>query len=500
MTDTNIDNSHKTILKATGVFGVMQIIKMGVSIIGSKFVAVFLGPIGVGTVGLLNNVLTIITSISSFGLQTTSVREIAIADNNKDKTTLNQTIYIIQKIALAVGLFGAVIAILFSSLLSKWTFGSAKYSHWFIILSIHFFLTSYTISRGAILQGRRLLKLIAISNIVSSILITITTIFIYYHYNFEGIVPAILASSLINLGVNLYFTRGFKTTAIHFPLSEIIQKSLPILKLGLLLSINVIFGHVCTFLIKLYLNGSGATAQILGFYEVSTVILISYVGMIFNSMSIDFYPRLTAISHNDFELKELVNNQLDIALLIITPAIVFLYLIAPEMVELLYTKEFMPVVLILKMALFAVIIKAIIWPLGFIILAKGNKKQYFKQELVGDFLNVSLTIILYRFYGLIGIGLASIINYSLYGFYVYYIVQKKYHFSFRRNTFLIVIFSIIMGATCFVAVFFMKEFDAKIILGVVLIISVIYSFKTLQKRISFTSYIDKIKGKIFRIK
>jgi O-antigen/teichoic acid export membrane protein len=496
MANTTIDNSHKTILKSTGVFGMMQIMKMFISIVGSKFVAVFLGPVGIGTVGLLNNTLMILTSISSFGITTTSVREIAIADKDTDKIKLKETIYIIQRITFAIGLFGAFIAILFSSLLSRWTFGSTNYYHWFILLSINFLITSYTSACVAILQGKRMLKIIAVSNVVSSIVITLTTVLIYYFYRFEGIVPVILVSSAIHMGVNIYFTRSFKTTGIHFNFSEIYQKSLPILKLGLLLSINVIFGHICTFLIKVYLNGNGATTQILGFYEVSTVVLISYVGMIFSSMSIDFYPRLTSINQDNLSVKELVNNQLEIGLLIITPAIILLYLIAPFVIQLLYTKEFLPVVLIFKAALFSIIIKAIIWPLGFIILAKGNKKQYFKQELVGDFLNVSLTILLYHSFGLIGIGVATVINFSLYGFYVYSIVHKKYDFSFRRDTSKIIIFSICCGVVCCVSNFCIDEFYFRIIAGGIFSVSIGYSYFTLDKLISFKFYINKFRNKI----
>ena len=65
------------------------------------------------------------------------------------------------------------------------------------------------------------------------------------------------------------------------------------MKMGFLLSINVIFGQICSYLIKLYLNGSGSSAEILGLFEVSSVILISYVGLIFNAMGTDFYPRIT---------------------------------------------------------------------------------------------------------------------------------------------------------------------------------------------------------------
>ena len=132
-------------------------------------------------------------------------------------------------------------------------------------------------------------------------------------------------------------------------------------------------------------------------------------------MGNDFYPRLTSTIEDNVKVKQLVNNQIEVALLLVVPAIVALYLGAPLLIDLLYTKEFVGVLPILKAGLFSVIIKAVIWPLSFIILSKGDNKQYFKQELFGDFMNIFLTILFYKYWGLLGIGLASVINFSIYG-------------------------------------------------------------------------------------
>ena len=60
MQNESTETSHKTILKATGIFGFTQVFKIMIGVIGSKFVAVFLGPAGIGILGLLNNTLAII--------------------------------------------------------------------------------------------------------------------------------------------------------------------------------------------------------------------------------------------------------------------------------------------------------------------------------------------------------------------------------------------------------------------------------------------------------
>ena len=491
MKETNTSNSHKTILKATSIFGMMQVLKMIISIIGNKFVAVFLGPIGIGTVGLLTNVLNLISSVTSFGIATVSVREIAVANADSNPVKISETISVLQKMALCVGLFGAIITVVFSKLLSQLTFGNTNHFYWFVILSVNFVITSYATIHASILQGKNRLKAIAISNVISSLMISFCTVVLYYFLKFDGIIWVILSSSTITLLINLYFTRNFKTK-IHFEFNDFVSKAKPIFQLGFLLSINVIFGQICTYIIKIYLNDNGASTQVLGFYEVSTVILISYVGMIFNAMSIDFYPRLTSISQDKSKVNELVNSQLEIALLLITPAIVLLYLTAPLVIRLLYTKEFLPTVLILKAALFAIIIKAIVWPLAFIILAKGNKKQYFKQELVGDFLNVSLTLFFYHFLGLVGIGFAMVLNYAAYGFYVFYIVKREYEFGYTKECFLIMVFSVFIGLIACCIVFFIDGFYSKLVLGLLLFISLIFSYYQIDKRVGVTVFISSI--------
>ena len=308
----------------------------------------------------------------------------------------------------------------------------------------------------------------------------------------------ILLSSLINLIVNVFYTRKFKSQEFTEGFSKLYQEALPVLKLGLLLSINVIFGYICTFLIKLYLNNTGESSQILGFYEVSTVFLLSYVGLIFTSMSMDFYPRLTTINSDRKTVNKLVNDQIEIALLLITPAIIFLYLSAPFIIQILYTKEFLPVLLIFQAALLAIIVKAAAWPLAFIILAKGDRKQYFKQELVSDFLNVSLTILFYDYFGLVGIGVAMLLNYALYGIYVYFIVHKKYNFYFRSDAFKIFMVSIILGSVSSFAVFFLQNPYRSLLIGVVFLLSVIFSYNSLDRRIGMKRIYFKIRSKLRR--
>ena len=494
------ENSHKTIIKATGIFGFAQAMKMIIGVIGSKCVAVFLGPIGIGTVGLLNNTIAIIGSLTSFGINITSVREVSLANAENDDIKFSERFIVLQRWSFFIGIFGAIITIFFSKLLSKWTFGTSDYYFWFVILAVNFVFSSLTSSRIALLQGLRMIKPIAISNVLSSVLITLFTIPIYYFFRFDGIVAVILLSSILSFLVNFYFTRNIKISKIKISLSETFKRGIPLMKMGFLLSINVIFGQICSYLIKIYLNGNGSTAEILGLFEVSSVILISYVGMIFNAMGTDFYPRITAIQSDNSKVKELVNDQIEIGLLLITPAITFLYFCAPLLIQTLYTKQFLGVLLILKAALFAVIIKAIIWPLAFIILAKGDNKLYFKQEILSDLFLLVSTVILYHFFGLVGIGIASLFQFIIYAFYIIAILKKKFDFGIRKDTFKIIVVCSLIGLASCLITFTVDYPNAYYPIGSIFILSTFYSYKELDKRIDLFSYYLKIKNKFKVIK
>jgi len=243
---------------------------------------------------------------------------------------------------------------------------------------------------------------------------------------------------------------------VSFSFKEAFEKTKPLMKLGFLLSINVIFGQLCNFIIKLFLNNNGTSPVILGYYEVSLVLILSYVGLVFNAMGIDFYPRLTEIQDNNVKVKELVNNQIELGLLLITPLIIGFYFLAPNLILVLYSNQFLPVLEILKGALFAVIIKAVIWPLAFIILAKGQNRLYFKQELVSDFLNVIVTIWFYHLMGLKGIGLAMVLNYSIYGIYVFVLLKKRFEFNLRKDTRKLLVVSILIGSIVCIVSFYLK--------------------------------------------
>jgi O-antigen/teichoic acid export membrane protein len=493
--EVNTNESHKTILKATGVFGFSQLLKILVGLVGSKFVALFLGTAGIGIVGLLQNTLAIITSITGFGINISGVRMVAISYAENNQQEFSKTILVLKRWSVVTGLLGVLLTIVLAKPLSIWTFGSDNYANWFFLLSINFIFSSLAVNKMVLLQGTRSMKEIAISTVIFAVLITCCTIPIYYFFRMDGIVAVLVLTSVINYFVNWFFARKIKLVRVQISIAETVSRGKEMIQMGFLLSINVIFGHLMSYFLKLYLNYQNASESVLGLYVVASTLLITYVGMVFSAMSTDFYPRLTTAQKDNGKVKEMVNDQIEIALLLITPLILLFYFLAPLVIKILYSKDFIDVVLILKFALLAIIVKAIIWPLAFIILAKGEKKLYFKQELVSDFMNISFTIFFYQLLGLLGIGLAMLLNYIFYGFYVYQVVRNKFQFHFRENTKGIIWKSLILGTAASIIVCLIDYPKSYWILAILCTLSIYFSCVELHRRVNLIQYLLKIKNK-----
>lgn len=463
--------------------------------VGSKFVALFLGTTGIGIVGLLQNTLAIITSLTGFGINISGVRMVALAHAENNQEEFSKTILVLKRWSVATGTLGVLLTVLLAKPLSIWTFGSDEYVNWFLVLSLNFIFSGLAVNKMVVLQGTRSMKAIAVSTVVYAVLLTSITIPIYYFFRMDGIVPVLVLTAVLNYAVNWFFSRKIQLVSVQVSFKETFSRGKEMIQLGFLLSINVIFGHIMAYLLKLYFNNQNANESVLGLYVVASTLLITYVGMIFSAMSTDFYPRLTTVQKDNSKVSEMVNDQIEIALLLITPLILGFYFLAPIIVRLLYSEDFLDVVLILKFALLAIIVKAIIWPLAFIILAKGEKKLYFKQELLGDAMNILFSIALYEYMGLIGIGLAMLLNYAIYGVYVFNVVRGKFEFNFRKNTVGIILMSLIFGILATLSVVVLDYPNAYWVLAVLCMISMYYSYNELDRRINIKEYVQKIKSK-----
>lgn len=480
----NHNSFHKIIFKNTSLFGVSQLVKIAARILTNKAAAIFIGPAGIGIIGVLENIIGLIQGFTNFGIAQSSVREIAI--NTEDLKVNNDQerwlLKIIYQWAIATGILGALVVLVFSKYISLEVFNTTNFNIWVLLLGFYFIFSAVSSIRLAVLQAKKMVKVIVKFHVVSAIFTSALSIVFYYLWGVKGIIPVLLSSSFVQFLYSIYLTKDIKTSSKKIRLKQVFNEGLPMAKIGLLLSISVIFGQICFYVIRWFLKAH-YSFDTLGIYQVSNTFLVGYLGFVFAAMSNDFYPRLSNYSNDKANFNKLVNDQTELALFIVVPAIMGLYTIAPFLIKTLYTNAFLDVLLILKIGLVAVILKAIVWPIGYIPLIKGNKSLYLKQNLLGDGVNVLASLFFFYHFGYIGLGMAMLVMFIISGIYNYYVAVNLYDFKFRKNTLRVIGFSIVIGFVSILSISYTGFIEFNYPFITLSIITTLYSLKKIKSKV-----------------
>ena len=204
---TNEQSSYRQIMKATSIFGGVQVFQIIIRIIRSKFIAVLLGPTGMGIAGLLNSTIELVGAMSNFGLGKSAVKNVSSANATGKKARVDTVITVLKRLVWITGILGTIIAIILSSWLSRIAFGSTEYTLAFVWISITLLFTQLTSGQLVILQGLRKLKHLAKASLSGSFMGLIITVPLYYFFGIDAIVPGIIINAAIRLIISWYFSR-----------------------------------------------------------------------------------------------------------------------------------------------------------------------------------------------------------------------------------------------------------------------------------------------------
>lgn len=466
--------SYRQIMKATSIFGGVQVFNILISIIRSKAIAVLLGPAGMGIAGLLASATGLVGALSNFGLGTSAIKDIAKAHDSGNEMQMAKTATVFRRLVWITGLLGAGLTLIFSPLLSELTFGDKDYAWSFALLSVTLLLGQLTSGQNAILQGTRKLKYLASVNMIGSGLSLLITLPLYYFYGLEGIVPALIIMSIATLIVARYFGRKLKIPAVLISNQEVFQKGKGMLKLGFLLSLSGLISTAVAYLVRIYISNTGGVEDV-GLYSAGFQIIGTYVGLVFTAMSTDYYPRLSAVANDTEKRNLLVNQQGEIAMLILFPIILIFMVFMPIIVKLLYSSKFIPINEMIIWTAFAMFFKAGSWAIAFQFLAKGSSSMFFWNELATNIYLLIFNVLGYYYFGLTGLGYSFLLSYIIYVVQVYVLTDYYYNFSLNNSFIETFLISVVTSSLCLGVVLNASEFIKYTIGGSMILGGVIYS-------------------------
>ena len=489
--------SYRGILKGTAIFAGVQGFNILISLIRGKFVAVLLGTTGMGISALLTTTCNLVQLVSSMGINMSAIRDLSSSNYNGDLEKTSSIVLTVRRFVSVSAIIGAIIFVCCSNLLSEIVFGDANYQIEFICLSVYVLLTTLSSGELCLLQGFRKLKLLSTCSIIGGACGLIVGVPLYYFWRINGIVPALIIQSIVVCIFVYYATRQIELTKVKISWKESWYLGKQFLLLGMLMMLAYGLANLYQLGISSYIRTLGTLADV-GLFQAANSITNQCVAPVFSAMTTDYYPQLAAVVNDKDKMYKLVMNEAEIVILLVAPISIFLITLAPYIITLLLTKEFLPVTNIVRFMALSILLQAIYFPVSNIATAKGDKKIFFLLE--GVYANVSafcIYALFYYMFGFIGLGYGVLVKFIVSVFVEILVYGYKYKIWYNKKYIVLASKIFFLVIVCFSSTFV----SSKMICNSLMIFSacslVLFCVYELDQRISF---LELCRSRIFKKK
>lgn len=466
-------------------------------IVRQKVIALLLGATGLGLISTFQSIIDLIRSMSTLGIDTAGVKEIAQHVDNKEKQYY--TISVFKWWLRLTSSFGALLCIVFCYPISVLAFKSGDYAFHIAALFICVFITSYSGGQMVVLQATRNISLMAKTSVLGNALGLVCSIILYFLFGINGIVPAFILGSIALFIFSNYFLKKIHIPQVSLDHKDAFRYGLVILKLGFFIVSVSIMETGSNLLIKAFLlrsMGEQAGLIAIGMLQPAWAITLMYLSLVLKSMGTDFFPRLCNVSNSNSRIRRLVNEQLHVALLVAIPSVVTTIVFAPYVLELLYSSEFVSGTSLLRWHVLGSFFKIISWPIAFVLLAKSKGGYFFFTEIVYFAVYLGVSYFVFPYLGIVSIGVAYVLAYIFYLIVIYYYLANSSNFrwySVNIKTFLIG--CLFIGFT--IMLLFFTTSYVQLLAGICLcILSFAYSVYAFNKIFDVKEFLNKITQKV----
>jgi O-antigen/teichoic acid export membrane protein len=373
----------RKLYKATVVMGAATFVAMIAGLVRAKFLAVTLGPVGVG---IFSQALTFFQSaetICGLGIGLGITKYAALAFSKKDYSGLKGVVsafVVLQSVSFAALFF---IVLLFSGQISQFLFSSTRFSNLLIVVMGGVLFSSILISFESVMLGMGRPDTFSKSRILYNLIGLALFVCLVYTMKLAGAFWYILVNSMISISVVAVFLAYLLKAETGKGISEMIGR-LKGLQLrhyaGKLISYGVVMlvTSAVTWLSMLYvrsllIRNLGAAAN--GFFQVIFALVGAYAPFFTNSVWGYLFPKLSAVERmSDFNFE--VNMALRFIILFVTPSIAVLFLCGKMLVLLVFSEEFLAGLGIFPLYLLGSLFYMIAYIFSSGLLAKKELKAY----------------------------------------------------------------------------------------------------------------------------
>lgn len=394
------------ILKATSLLGSSQFLAMACSAVRMKLLSLWLGPIGVALMGVLMQVIDLISNLTQLNIRTSAVRDLASAPAEARPAV----IVVVRKVSRALGMVGVLLMLLLAPWLSRWTLHTTQFAPAFRIASLTLIFQALQGGESIILQADARYKSIAASGLTAALTGLLIAIPLFLLLGIDGVAPAVVTYALSSWLASLWFTRRLRPdeAAMRLKLRECFRRASGFIKVGMYMVIATLFSNLTSLILVSYLRRYGIDD--LGLYQAGNTMLLRYVGVVLMAIGLDLYPRLSAAASSPRRMHLLMTHYAAVHSTYFFPCVLLASIIAPWLIRLLYTAEFLPMLPYFRYGLVGMYIKPVTLILSYVLLATGSGRTYCATEIIVAAATLLCSIAGYHLDGFRGLGIGFTIS------------------------------------------------------------------------------------------
>ena len=257
----NKNSGYSHVLKYTGLFGSAQVLGILCSLVRNKLVATILGLEGMGLITLFNSTLKLMTDSSNLGISMSAVKNISEEFETGQQQRVNQVVQMVRVWSLLAAVFGMLLCMTMSPLLSRFAFSNAQYTWHFVALSPVVAITTIVGGETALLKGVRQLKQLAMVSVFNAVAALLVSIPLYWLFGLSGIIPSIVLFAAVQAVFILRCSYRLYPLRLSFN-RQLMRQGYSMVMLGIAFVATGIISSSAEFVIRSYLNYSSSIADV----------------------------------------------------------------------------------------------------------------------------------------------------------------------------------------------------------------------------------------------
>jgi PST family polysaccharide transporter len=376
-----VNQGYRQIVKSTGLVGIGQVLAILIHMVRVKALALLVGTAGMGIAGLYLSAVDVLCTVSGMGIAVSGVRYIATAADERQRAT---TIAAVRRLALLLGFLGSAVGIVLSPWLAKITFGAEFEPYHAVgmgVVSLAVLLRNASGGQVAVLQGLRKVGEMAAAKVLGALFAAIAGTLVVWILGIRGIAVYLVCVTGSTLLGSWLFARRHETVSTTGHRAALWPQSKKLIGTGSAVMGGALATALGAYLIRLSVQRSIDLSAV-GIYQATWVLCSVYVGIVLEAMGADFYPRLSSVQGDDEASRRVINEQMEVGVLLAFPGVLFLVVVAPWALDLLYAADFRDGTTLMRWQLLGVALRAISWPLGYLVLSRAMNWTFLATQVV----------------------------------------------------------------------------------------------------------------------